>query len=415
MRGIALALLAAAITGLVVSEYFGGEGGWGWLKAFCEAAAVGALADWFAVVALFRHPLGLPIPHTAILPAKKDEIGDHLAAFVQSRFLEPGAITAKLAEFNPAGRLAEWLSDERRTGALVGQGQHLGLGLLEQMDASRLESLMTEAAQITLRQIDMSRMGGQWLGLLTRGRRHQHLLDLLLGWLAERLDDEAIKDKIFQIIVAAIEKESKWARVANRVGLVDLLSGIATDRLPLIIGRLQEIMRDPQHHYRQALETQLQVYVERLQNNPETRAWINERIIRFIESPEFRSFIGAVSQDTKIWLRIDLEQEDSQLGRWALRAIHGFAQRLEQDISLRDEINTLVLTLVRGLAPAMGAFLTTHIAHTVHAWDERRLVEELELSIGCDLQYIRFNGTLVGGIVGLLLHVLVVFGVPLLG
>ena len=166
-KRIALSLLLLALCGLALAHAMGGAGGWGWLRAFCEASAVGAIADWFAVVALFRYPLGIKIPHTAIIPKAKERIADGLAEFVRDKFLDPQAILAKLAVFDPARKLGEWLTDPQRVRFWVGQGQRWALGLLDTFDDERLKKATLELIALQLRRWDAAPTAGDVLGLLT--------------------------------------------------------------------------------------------------------------------------------------------------------------------------------------------------------------------------------------------------------
>lgn len=414
MRFLALFLLIFALAGLILSEYLGAEGGWGWVKAFCEASAIGGLADWFAVVALFRRPMGLPIPHTAILPRKKQEIGESLAGFVYEKFLHPDVLITKVEQFEFGIRFGHWLSDDRHVWRLVSQVSHLWRDVLQKMEGSRMERFMIELIGQGLKHVDISDFFGRWLDVMTHDGRHQQLLDLLLSWMAERLDDQVVKDYIFRMIVAAIEKESKWARAANKMGLVDLLSGIATERLPDIIERIQEMMRDPDHPYRLAFEDKLAGFVDRLQADESTRSWVNARVASFLESEAFQQYAKRLGHHGRQWVIQDLEKEDSMLGHWGYAVLHNWAERLTEDARMREEIDRLFIALAQDLIPDVALFVTKHIATTVAEWDEPELIEELELSLGPDLQYIRFNGALVGGVAGLVLHGLLFYLLPLL-
>ena len=177
MKGVAASLLVAALAGLALAAWQGGAGGWGWLEAFCEASAVGAVADWFAVVALFRRPLGLPLPHTAILPRSKARVADGLAYFVRDHFLDPQALVARLCVFDPARRLGEWLADPARVHDWVGEGRRWALKAVGLFDDGRMRRATLELVVAQARRWNSAATAAEVLTLLTQGGRHHELLD----------------------------------------------------------------------------------------------------------------------------------------------------------------------------------------------------------------------------------------------
>ncbi|APZ44691.1 hypothetical protein BW247_11695 [Acidihalobacter ferrooxydans] len=411
----ALLLLGLAVAGMLVSAAFGGTGAWAWSMAFCEAAAVGALADWFAVTALFRRPLGLPIPHTDVLARRKAQIGDGLAGFVSDHFLRPELLAAKLREQDFVRRFAARMSQPEDARRVAGRVRGYALELFDTVVGSQLEALIAGVLRRALERLDVSRLSGNWLDLLTRDDRHHAALDEFLLWLADLLGDEAVQDRIFRSIVVGIENKSGWWKALNTVGLADLVSGEITRSLPAMIASLQDSLRDPAHPNRAAFDAWLSDAIERLQHDPLTQAWLNERVRGFTDSAEFRTYLTGVGRDARDWLRADLAREDSVLAGWLATGLTGFAVRLQADAALREELEGQIERLAVALAPAVDGFIHRHIRQTVRKWDERDLIAELELEIGSDLQYIRFNGTLVGGLIGLLLHALVVFVPPWFG
>lgn len=414
LRLVALALLLLAIAGMLISAHFGGSGPWGWSLAFCEAAAVGALADWFAVTALFRRPLGLPIPHTDVLAKRKQEIGNGLADFVSEHFLQPTQLALKLREQAFVLRFADHLVQPSAARRVADHARSYALGFYDALSGTKLESMIAEMLRTGLERLDFGRMTGNWLDLLTRDGRHHEVLDEFLQWLAEWLDDEDIKDRIFRNIVAGIENKSGWWRALNKVGLADLISGEITDSLPAMIESLQDSLRDPAHPNREAFDEWLTGAIDRLQKDPETQAWLNERIRTFTAAPEFHDYLGGIGRDVRGWLRADLEREDSMLAAWLANGLSGLARRLQTDRELREDLDGLIERLAIVLAPSVDDFIHKHIRETVRNWNERDLISTLELKLGPDLQFIRFNGTLAGGLIGLFLHALLVFTLPLL-
>ena len=170
MKWSAAGLLAAALAGLALAAWQGGEGGWGWLEAFCEASAVGAIADWFAVVALFRHPLGLPLPHTAIIPKSKERVADGLAHFVRDHFLDPPTLVARLGVFDPARRLGDWLADPARVREWVAAGRRWAANAVGLFDDDRMRRATLELVVAQARRWNSAATAAEVLAMLTQGR-----------------------------------------------------------------------------------------------------------------------------------------------------------------------------------------------------------------------------------------------------
>ena len=410
-KRLALSLLLLALCGLAVAHAMGGAGVWGWLRAFCEASAVGAIADWFAVVALFRYPLGIKIPHTAIIPQSKERIADGLAEFVRDHFLDPATILAKLAVFDPARRLGEWLTDPERVRFWVGQGQGWALGLLETFDDERLQKATLDLIVEQVRRWDAAPTAGDVLGLLTQNGRHHQLLDAGLQQLSEFLMQDEVKAKVSQLMLKHARKE--WPKIIGTLEVVANVPNLAdslADRLSAsILTELHEVLAQPEHPVRLRYEAWLKEFIERLRTDPKLIASVNEMKERAITDPAVQAYVSSLWTDIKHMLRQDLSQENSTMARYIERGLHAIGQRLASDNSLRDSINEHVLAAAGHLAKDLRAGITAHIAQTVKAWDDQQLVRELELSVGRDLQFIRINGTVVGGLIGLALHAVAVF------
>ncbi len=411
-KRIALSLLLLALCGLALAHAMGGAGGWGWLRAFCEASAVGAIADWFAVVALFRYPLGIKIPHTAIIPQGKERIADGLAGFVRDNFLDPQAILAKLAVFDPARRLGEWMTDARRVRFWVGQAQRWALGLLDTFDDQRLQRATLALLVEQLRRWDAAPAAGDVLGLLTQNGRHHQLLDAGLQQLAKFLAQDEVKANVSQLMLKHARRE--WPKIIATLEVVanvpDLADSLAGRLSASLLGELQEVLAQPGHPVRLRYEIWLKDFVERLRADPDLIASVHRMKERAIADPAMQTFVASLWTDLKQLLRRDLGREDSTLARYIERGLGVIGEKLASDESLRGAINEHLLAASAHLAGELRAGITAHIAQTVKAWDDEQLVRELELSVGRDLQFIRINGTLVGGLIGLLLHAVAVFG-----
>jgi uncharacterized membrane-anchored protein YjiN (DUF445 family) len=407
----ALALLAFAVVGLLASHVARARGGgpaWGWFGAFCEASAVGAMADWFAVVALFRHPLGLPLPHTAIIPRNKARIADSLAEFVRDHFLEPRELVARLAVLDPAQRLGAWLNDAERVQRWVGAARRWAIAGLDLFDDERMRRATMDLVIAQVRRWNASATAAEVLTLLTQGGRHHELLDAGLQKVAGFLAEDEVKSRVAEVMVRHARKE--WPKV---VGMVDMVTPVAriadglADKLSAsVLGELRDVLAQPGHPVRLRYEAWLGRFIARLRNDPELVAAFDRVKERAVSDPALLDYVASVWRDLKHLVRADLADDDSAIVGHIEQALRDIGARIAADPALRASLNEHLLGAASELASNLRAGVTTHIAQTVKDWDDRQLVDELELSIGKDLQFIRINGTIVGGIVGLVFHAL---------
>ncbi|MFU2052317.1 DUF445 domain-containing protein [Bordetella hinzii] len=406
MKRWALVLLLMMVAGFVTSHLMGGQGAWAWVRAFCEAATVGALADWFAVVALFRRPLGLPIPHTAIIPNSKDRIGENLAIFVRDHFLDPDTLLERLRVFDPAARLARWLARPAQARALAQGARQTALQMLELLDEEAVRRAIRDVVEDTVRRWDAAQTAGELLTLLTRDGRHQELLDAALERLAAYLSQEDVKARASDLLVRFARKE--WPRIIATVDLVASVDNMAdnlADRLArALMDELRDVLAEPGHPVRRDYEQWITDYIARLRDDPEVGEQVRQLKERLLAEPRVQNYVQALWDDIHGALRRDLSRDDSALARHLEAALAGLAAKLGRDENVRAALNAHILGAARRLTGRLRAGVTEHIARTVKHWDERHLVDELELNVGRDLQYVRFNGTLVGGLIGLALH-----------
>jgi len=404
----ALAMLLAMLAGFAASHLNGERGAWAWVGAFCEAATVGALADWFAVVALFRRPLNLPIPHTAIIPRNKARIADSLAVFVRDHFLEPEALLARLKVFDPATRLGQWLAQPQQARMLAGMARGWALQALDLLDEAAVRRAIQGFVAEQLRQWNAAATAGDLLGLLTADDRHQRVLDEGLTRIAGWLDTEAVRQRASTLIVRYIRKE--WPKLASTVDWVkpiDEIGDSLADRLARAgLDELQAILSQPGHPLRQDYARWLGDYMQRLREDPALAARVDALKQQAIDHPAVQDYVQGLWRRIHAQLRADLAREDSALAAHLERNLGKLGAAIGRDPALRDALNQHMLAGAEKLTTRLRSGVTAHIAQTVKGWDERKLVEQLELSVGRDLQYIRFNGTLVGGLIGLLLHAL---------
>ena len=408
MKWSAAALLAAALAGLALAVWQGGHGAWGWVEAFCEASAVGAVADWFAVVALFRHPLGLPLPHTAIIPRSKERVADGLAHFVRDHFLEPQALIARLGVFDPARRLGEWLADPARVHDWVAEGRRWAAKAVGLFDDDRMRRATLELVVAQARRWNSAATAAEVLTLLTQGGRHHELLDAGLEKIGGFLGEDEVKARVSELMVRHARKE--WPKVIGMVELVTpvarMADGLADKLSASVLGELRDVLAQPDHPVRQRYEQWLAAFIERLRRDEDLIAAFERVKERAVTDPAVLEYAGSVWSDIKRMMQDDLADEHSALGDHVAQAMRDIGARLRDDESLHASLNEHLLSAAGQLATSLRAGVTSHIAQTIKDWDDSRLVEELELSVGKDLQFIRINGTVVGGAAGLMLHAL---------
>ena len=406
MQHVALALLLAAALGFVVSRVMGGQGAWGWLQAFCEAAAIGALADWFAVVALFRKPLRLPIPHTAVIPRNKARIADSLADFVRDHFLDPDTLMAKLALYDPAARLSEWLRDPTRLGQWVQQARGWALGTLYAFDDERLERAVHEMVITKARQWNAAGTTGEVLDLLTQEGRHQALLDAGLRKIAGYVATDEVKSVVAGLLLKHVRKE--WPLVSSMVEKIsstaDMAGNFAEKLSQSALSELSDVLAQPEHPMRQRYEGWLTSYIARLKNDPALGQTFNDLKNKKLEDPVVRAYVGSLWADIKALLQRDLSDPTSAVASHLEGMLRALGEQIASDSGLRASVNQHVLKASSDLVSQLRGGITAHISDTLKAWDDEQLVRQLEQSVGKDLQFIRISGTLVGGLTGLAIH-----------
>lgn len=419
MKLSALALLAVTVGLFLLSHAMLRQGQsapwpafWPWLRAFSEAATVGALADWFAVVALFKRPLGLPLPHTAIIPNKKNSLGDSLGVFVRDHFLDSKTILDKLRALDPAARLGQWLSRPEQSRVVAAYMQTGLREALRLLDEQSVKQALTDGVRSYLLRLNLAGSASEILALLTRDGRHQRLLNEVLLRLGDYLGDEQVKQRVAAIVLRYAERE--WPSLLKVVGVVtsvDDLSDKLADRLArALVDEVQSILSQPEHELRRDYERWVQSYIQRLGQDPELMEQVESIKQRLVHHREVGAYIDGVWSEVMRVLRSDLDKESSAVAAHLQQLALDLGRRLEQDAQLRATLNDHMLSAAAGLAEHLREGAKDHISRTVRNWDDRQLVRELELTVGTDLQYIRFNGTLVGGLVGVVLHGLVMLG-----
>jgi uncharacterized membrane-anchored protein YjiN (DUF445 family) len=399
MKAIALGLLAAAgLVYVAATMLIPLHPAWGYVAAFAEAAMVGAIADWFAVVALFRHPLGLPIAHTAIIPSNKNRIGENLATFICANFLSTEQVLAKLTQFDPAARLAAWLAAPRHAEGLASHFAAFLRYTIGVLDDERVRTFFGGTVVARLEQVDVSRLAGRLLDLLTAGRRHQRLLDAMLRQLAHMLDDEVIKAEVAEVVAA----EVKYLRF---VGLDKVAGSYATEKMVGAVVRLVgELGGDPEHPLRGRFDQFVAEFIGRLQHDPELRMKGEAVKQELLAHPALTDYLHGLWGQAIAWIQSDLVATDSALRDQVALGARAVGERLGADAAMQGWINEQIRTAAPRWIERYREDIRRYIIARVADWNAAEMTNELERNIGRDLQFIRINGTLVGGLVGLAIY-----------
>lgn len=398
-----LLLVAVAILYVIARWREHQHAAWPVVVAFSEAAVVGALADWFAVVALFRHPMGIPLPHTAIIPRSKQRIADKLAAFIIMNFLGTEAILLRIRAFNPAAKLAAWLSKPESAEVLGNYGIRAISYGLRAIEDQRIHRFILANVVSKLEQIDFAALGGQFLDILTQGGRHQQLLNEAMHQLRVMLDDESAQDKVAKFIAKEFEGWRKY--LLNVVAVDETIGSFSAKKLIHAVSRLlDEVDEDLGHPLRARFDTFVAEFIVKLKIDPAFRSKGEEIRDQILRQPELAAYLRDLWLQLRIWLELDLNSPQSSIAGRIVAATLGLGEKLRDDKETQSWINEQILAAAVPLCEENRERIGKFISDQVRSWDERYMTQQLELNIGKDLQFIRINGTLIGGLVGLVLY-----------
>jgi uncharacterized membrane-anchored protein YjiN (DUF445 family) len=396
-RRRATGLLVVATVVFALSTAFTHQASWlGWVQAVAVASMVGGLADWFAVTALFRRPLGLPIPHTAIVVERKDRFAATIGSFVQESFLTPEAVSARLRAAYALPRAAAWMADPKHAADLAGRAADLlvaGAGLLRDEDVH-------EVVDALLRQrvdsVALAPVAGRTLEQLTREGRHEPVMDSALAALAQsvRLHGPELHERLGVY--------SPWWLPGP---ISDRMVARLLDRTSTV---LDEMATNRNHPLRQQLDAGLEKLADQLQTDEAMRRRGEEFKAEILSEPTIREFAAAVWRDIKDQLRTQAAQPGSELRAQLTRLIAQTGQRLRDDPALADTAQRGLDTVIRTVLGNFDEELVALVSGTIARWDAVDTANRLELLLGPDLQYIRINGTVFGGLAGLILHAIAV-------
>jgi uncharacterized membrane-anchored protein YjiN (DUF445 family) len=400
MKRLATGLLVLVAMLYVAATLLEPRWPWLWYVArTCEAAMIGAIADWFAVVALFHHPLGLRfIPHTAIIPRNKGRIAQGISEFIQQNFLSTEAVVARIAAFQPARTLCRWLLRPENADALAGYGARLMAYALHAVDDDRITAFLKKNVSEILGKADLASASAQLLDALTENDRHHALFDEALAGLDDLLQREdtrrAIAQEVQRSAPAYLKSINEWfgLKLDERAAL-----RIAEAALR----KVSEVRADRGHELRGRFDAFVARFVERLKSDPATRRKVERIRDEVLASPALGAYVAGLWQSLRAWMAADLAAESSAVRARLAAMARGLGAKLEADAGVRQWLDDQVLAALPALVEEHRGRFGRFVEDQINGWQEEKLVDELEAHLGPDLQYIRINGTVVGGLAGL--------------
>ena len=389
MKRNALSLLGIAVLLFIVAIYYKIP----ILQAFSEAAMVGGIADWFAVVALFRHPLGIPIWHTAIIPTKKNEIGENLGNFVSEEFLNREKLEIKLDEFNFATKASNWLSQEENAAKIANVvAVNIIPGILRTIKDEDVKRFIQVQFKEKMEGINF----GNWVAVALEPLQKGDLKNQMLTNLLEVMSAELTNNKDL------IRQKVKASTPLLSFGLADksITEGV--------FNGLQDFLNEakkPESAVRLKIDEYIFDFLEKVKNSEEMRVKINDMILGFVGKKEVQDYINGIWDEIKLSITNDLDKgEESSIKNSISSLIQTFGNGIKEDSIMIDKINNFIKDDLLSVLLNNKKVIGDLISSTVKSWDGKEVSEKLELEIGKDLQYIRINGTLVGGIIGLIIY-----------
>ena len=393
MKRRATGLLVVMAVAFVVITVFGDNTGWtGYVQAAVAASLVGGVADWFAVTAVFRHPLGVPIPHTAVIVERKDKFGETLGAFVQENFLSSDAMTARLREAHLARRLGDWLADRAHAETVA---HHVADGAVQLADMLRdedVQGVLHEQVRRGLENVPLAPLAGKVLRGATEEGRHQELFDAVLRGVGRSLDEHR------ETLRSRFEEESPWwvpTAIDHRI-FDRLLDGLCSF--------FDSINADPNHELWTRLDDWIEQLVDRLEHSPDYLLRGEQLKGELLDHPELRDWLGSLWIDAKAALRSQAADPESELRQRLADAIVAAGSRLRSDPALAAKVDDVIEWGVQYVGEHFHAEIAGLVSGTLERWDADETSRKLEILLGPDLQFIRINGTVVGGLAGLAIH-----------
>jgi uncharacterized membrane-anchored protein YjiN (DUF445 family) len=366
---------------------------WRFVRAFAEAAMVGGLADWFAVTAIFRRPLGLPIPHTAVIPNNQDRIADAVGRFIADNFLKGELVAERVKDKDLSEVLAKWLADPAQSRALAGGLVQAVPALLDALDDETVAAFLRQQAAEAAEGARVAPAFGSVLEALAEQGRHQAILDALLkqGYHLLEENKELVRDKI--------RSRSGWL-----MRFVSADKKVADTVINAVNDLLYDVASDPRHPLRAQLNEVVMKFADDLRDDPVLQARVGSWIKEAAAHPTVGQAVEAGWSEFKAALRRDCASPEGKLRAWMESALTNLGAGLLREPSVRAALNARLRSLLVELADRHGEDVARLVSETIRRWDSATVVEKLESNVGRDLQYIRLNGTIIGGLVGLVLH-----------
>jgi uncharacterized membrane-anchored protein YjiN (DUF445 family) len=400
MQAVALGLLVlAALLFALARSQLGGHPAWGYLEAFSEAAMIGAIADWFAVTALFRHPLGIPLWHTAIIPNSKDSIGKSLGNFVENHFITEDGITQRIRQVDIAGRAGQYMQTHAAQ-----LSQWIGPALekfMQMADHDKIRRMLREVATRELARVDLAALAGDCVEALVAEDQPQQWLDIVLEQLVVYLDEPANHPAIEAMVQSAVNTESSVLKYALSKAMPRIIRS-STEKVAAM-------QLDRSHALRQRLGAWIAGSALRLKGDAAWQEAIGRYQQQALTSDTVQHMLDGLWDTLRERLLADLRSDTPALPAGAQRMVVNAGKLLTNNPAVRDSLNRTIeagsAQLVKKYRGEVGRFIEAQLA----TWTKEEMSERIELSIGRDLQFIRINGTLVGGLVGVLIHFIVTF------
>lgn len=389
MKRNALVLLGFAVVLFVVANLYKID----WLKAFSEAAMVGGIADWFAVVALFRHPLGIPIPHTALIPSNKDKIGENLGNFVSDEFLTREKLEVKIEQFNVAVKASDWLMEEKNASLVANLiAENVIPGILKTIDDEQVKQFVQTQFSDKLSKLNFA----EWIALG-------------LDSLAKSEKQEVLVTNVLKTLIVELENNKHVIQDKVKSSTPFLSFGLADKKITEgVFNGLYNFLEQASHEdstIRKKINDYVMDFIIELKESPEMQQKVNDLVLGFAKKEEVQDYISGIWLEIKMAIANDLAQkEESSIKKSITNMIQSFGKGIQADQLMMDKINNFIKNDVLSVLINNKKMIGDLISSTVKSWDTDEVSKKLELEIGSDLQYIRINGTLVGGLVGLLIY-----------
>ncbi|MDN2578643.1 DUF445 family protein [Aquibium sp. ELW1220] len=396
IKAIATGALVACIAVYAVATIFKSQyPALAFVAAFAEAAAIGGIADWYAVVALFRRPLGLPIPHTAIIPANQSRIADNLGRFIEVNFLASGPVRDKLGEVDFAALVADWLSEPRRAEALSGFVGKLVPQAVKAIGDSGLKDFAGQRFAEQIDKVKIAPLAADLLASFTHDRRHQRLFDELIRTLGKLLNDEQALAMMRDRIRDELPSLARFFR-ADAYLLKRIVSSAGS--------LLEEVRADPDHPLRAEFDGFVAGFIDKLRQSPDYAERAEKLKRDFLARPELANMVASMWESLGAFVEQDAQSPDSAIRSHLAGLFVDIGRQLSEDPQVRADMNQGFVVALAAFVERQKSGVSAFIADQVKGWDLGQLTHLVELNVGRDLQYIRFNGMIIGGIAGLLLH-----------